>query len=71
MKVLDREILYGDRSPTPMALTQSEADAMIAEGFLLDVYDKREGKFTLQPPYELGHDDARGLWLIRQLIPDV
>jgi len=60
MQLLDREISYGDRDPKTLALTQAEADAMIADGFRFAVYDKHTPNFQLEPTFEFRRDDARG-----------
>lgn len=70
MKIIDTEIQYRSRDPKTLALTQAEADQMIREGFRFADYDKHKSSFTLEPPWEFGRDDAKGLWIIRQVTVD-
>ncbi|HEV7276547.1 MAG TPA: hypothetical protein VGN80_09695 [Devosiaceae bacterium] len=40
---------------------------MIALGFQLKVYDKRDMLFTLDPPYLRRGDNDKGTWTFRQV----
>ena len=50
MTILEHTVTVADRPFAGFALTQAEADAMIAMGFRFAVYDKRDGKFELEAP---------------------
>ena len=68
MRIVEHEIPISSQNPKSMKLSQADADALIALGFRFAVYDKHASQFDLEPPYELGRDDSRGVWLLRQLV---
>jgi hypothetical protein len=70
MKVVEAEIAYGSRPPSPFVLSLQDADFLITKGFDLEVYDKGQNLFVLRPPFDLGRDVGRGMWIIAQVIQD-
>lgn len=65
--VLEFTTPVGDRPHASFRLTQEEADAMIARGFVFAVYDKRDMRFELEPPFAQSGNAAAGTWTFRQV----